>query len=543
MPKSIQCLTCGPDPSRRKAGNTFALAFNDSDSESSDDDAAPQNDAPPSDDGAAPPTLLSLPSECLARVVAFETSDLASMRRHARVCRAQREALSPASEVWLGLASCHFRASAAEARAWGDGAARALYEDLAAWTPRQGVYTLAGGFPWGGLVVVRIRDGFVRGEIVRWLPRAGSWEYAGPFDRTRAGFRETGTVFFEGRLGAKYVNAVGGWLEPEELRVDALEPEAMLIRLNHAAHLFDVKPGATLFDCPRALRLSSEGLSEVPTVYRDVLVEDSDVFWAPDPRVTSILDGPLKTNDGRARGLAAELFYKCECCDLALVRPPTKRALDTGGLESLRPGLYVGDYGARYGRFRTEVVLLESVVLDIGAALRDLDDDVEPAERKLFNRPRWCVSDDASDLALSREAWGDALADLAGSTFDTPLTFVKATKVCGDIYVPMGAVTFVALVDPPEAVDALRRTVGAAHPRVVDRQTGAHEDVVRHWPGLGALAFLGFHHFSWSPGNLVRLGDAPDGSHKFGFAWERDQDAIVLHWIAAQDAAEYLERR
>jgi len=125
----------------------------------------------------------------------------------------------------------------------------------------------------------------------------------------------------------------------------------------------------------------------------------------------------------------------------------------------------------------------------------------------------------------------------------SPQTFVKATKVCGDIYVPMGAVTFVALVDPPEAVDALRRTVGAAHPRVVDRQTGAHEDVVRHWPGLGALAFLGFHHFSWSPGNLVRLGDAPDGSHKFGFAWERDQDAIVLHWIAAQDAAEYLERR
>ena len=60
--------------------------------------------------------------------------------------------------------------------------------------------------------------------------------------------------------------------------------------------------------------------------------------------MTSILDGPLKTNDGRARGLAAELFYKCECCDLALVRPPTKRALDTGGLESLRPGLYVGDY-------------------------------------------------------------------------------------------------------------------------------------------------------------------------------------------------------
>ena len=71
------------------------------------------------------------------------------------------------------------------------------------------------------------------------------------------------------------------------------------------------------------------------------------------------------------------------------------------------------------------------------------------------------MSDDASDLALSREAWGDALADLAGSTFDTPLTFVKATKVCGDIYVPMGAVTFVALVDPPEAVDALRRPANA----------------------------------------------------------------------------------
>ena len=52
---------------------------------------------------------------------------------------------------------------------------------------------------------------------------------------------------------------------------------------------------------------------------------------------------------------------------------------------------------------------------------------------------------------------------------------------------------------------------------------------------------IGFNHFSVSPGDLVRLADAPDGTHRFGFCWQRDQDAIILHWIAAQESAKYLQ--
>ena len=92
-----------------------------------------------------------------------------------------------------------------------------------------------------------------------------------------------------------------------------------------------------------------------------------------------------------------------------------------------------------------------------------------------------------------------------------------------------------------ECVDALRASVSEPPEVVVDRQTSANEPVSRAWPGLGALAFIGFNHFSVSPGDLVRLADAPDGTHRFGFCWQRDQDAIILHWIAAQESAKYLQ--
>lgn len=114
------------------------------------------------------------------------------------------------------------------------------------------------------------------------------------------------------------------------------------------------------------------------------------------------------------------------------------------------------------------------------------------------------------------------------------LVFVKATKVCGDIYVPMGAVSFAALVDPPPAVAVFAGHVGAAGATVVDRQTGSVEPVERRWPGLGALAFAGFRHASWGAGSLVQLADDADGTQRFGFVWQRAQDAVVLHWVDAQ---------
>ena len=483
----------------------------------------------------------TLPPECLARVLAFDSESIGEIRRHGLVCREQREAIKPESEFWLGLARFHFGASAEEARAWGgETAALALYEDLAFWAPRQGVYTIAGGFPWGCLAVVRIAEGDVCGEVIRWVPKSGSWTYDGPFDRSRSGFRETATPFFRGRLGSGRAAAACGaydWLHPRDVTADDLDPLELRVRLNHAEPLFEVREGAPLYDCARALRFRAPAGGAPPASLASAVEEAMDLFWAPDPRPAR-LDASLRSHDAQAVGLVAELFAKCGSCDVALVRSPAA-ARDTAPLaESLRSGLYVGDYGARYGRFRTEVLLVETVALTKADALRDLGPDVAPQARRLFTRPKWCASDDAADLALPSEIWTEALYDLPETT---TLTFIKATKVCGDLYVPMGSVTFCALVDPPEAVDALRASVSEPPVVVVDRQTSANEPVSRAWPGLGALAFIGFNHFSVSPGDLVRLADAPDGTHRFGFCWQRDQDAIILHWIAAQESAKYLQ--
>ena len=68
---------------------------------------------------------------------------------------------------------------------------------------------------------------------------------------------------------------------------------------------------------------------------------------------------------------------------------------------------------------------------------------------------------------------------------------------------------------------------------------------VRAWRGWGTLAFPGFMHPSWAGGWLVQLGDnSSTGDHRFGFVWDRDQSrgAVVLHWVASQDACPFLQR-
>lgn len=125
-----------------------------------------------------------------------------------------------------------------------------------------------------------------------------------------------------------------------------------------------------------------------------------------------------------------------------------------------------------------------------------------------------------------------------------PVTFIRGVKQCGDVHVPMGATTFIALCGPDEAVGLVGSAYAPAPPSVVvNRQTGVLEPAMRSWNGYGTLAIGGFGRPSWSPGWLVQLADdARTGDSRFGFAWDAAQDAVVLRWIAAQDTCPFLQR-
>merc|ERR1712232_489064 len=125
---------------------------------------------------------------------------------------------------------------------------------------------------------------------------------------------------------------------------------------------------------------------------------------------------------------------------------------------------------------------------------------------------------------------------------------MRGTKQCGDFHVPMGATTFIAVGGPQEACSALKGVatrsmfVDIEPPaNVLNRRTGGRETVLRAWRGWGTLATPGFDMPSWAGGWLVQLDhDVATSDNRFGFVWDRNQDAVVLQWIRAQDVSPFL---
>jgi len=210
-------------------------------------------------------------------------------------------------------------------------------------------------------------------------------------------------------------------------------------------------------------------------------------------------------------------------CDLSLIRSPDDFAPLSRDSPGIRSGLYVGDYGhSFYGQYRTEVLLLEYKAL----SKHELASEIE-APMQIFARP----GGQQAPPELQ------CLQHLEG-----PVTFMRGVKQCGDIHVPMGATTFVAVCGPPEACVALAagHTVPGA---LLNRTTNKLEAIAHSWRGFGTLAAPGFGTPSWASGWLVQFADADtNGGHRFGFAWDRNQDVVVLQWIDAQDACPFLQR-
>merc|ERR1712151_431021 len=102
--------------------------------------------------------------------------------------------------------------------------------------------------------------------------------------------------------------------------------------------------------------------------------------------------------------------------------------------------------------------------------------------------------------------------------------------------------TFVVVCGPSQACEALAGG-RSCPPSVEDRSTGRMETAIRHWRGFGTMACPGFRSSSWAGGWLVQLeNDVVTGDHRFGFVWDRSQDAVILHWITAQDSSPFLQR-
>eukprot|EP00439_Symbiodinium_sp_Y106_P024714 s5627_g3.t1 len=510
-------------------------------------------------------SLTTVAPHVLVEILSYITHDSRRLKTFGVVCKALTATLDEES-AWWHLCQRYWYATDDRLKEWPKLSARGatgaenvlalpvqsslksgLYRALEQWMPLEGFYVLAGAFPWGLIALLRIVEGRLCGSIVRFMPKDD-----GDFAEVQVPLFDVSIV--EDRLGILRSSLTASWLSGVA-NLAPVEVEDILAYTQESSAFSSRRLAeAALFTTRRALRLASEAPTHghAPAKTAKTVAGDGEGYAAH--AVEMPLNPPSLPDDGEDRDSddsddwpgavcsssswrVGELDKSEESllhrtqemlrdmlgqfpCDLALIRSPDEFVPLDPSVPGLRPGLYVGDYGHRfYGQFRTEVLLLDYMHLTA-------DELREEAQmpRRLFMRPHGEMP--PAELA--------ALAEL-----DMPIDFMRGVKQCGDVHVPLGATTFVAVCSPPEAVTVL--AAGAPPPtRVLDRQTGQWAAVARSWRGFGTLAMPGFQHPSWALGWLVQLQSA--GTHRFGFAWDRNQDAVVLRWLVLQDTCPFLQR-
>jgi hypothetical protein len=227
----------------------------------------------------------------------------------------------------------------------------------------------------------------------------------------------------------------------------------------------------------------------------------------------------------------------------------------------IHPGLYVGSYHRElYEQFSDEILQVRyfELVPDNGAL-----DVVVSAHTRASPPSAW-----AAMLRAATAGSAEALIDCFGERqpphralalleaqwrAGLACRFVSARKVTGDVHVPSGEVTWVALVsDVDNAGAAGAGFVNESLAALVDG-SGQRRQARQAWPGWGTLSMAGFRSPRWATGWLLELEPSVEGragaragelraaeERRFAFHWEgRAQPLIVLAPLPNRGAGAY----
>ena len=425
---------------------------------------------------------------------------------------------------------------------------RSLYAVLEVWAPYQGFHTCLETFPWGALFLLRFRRGRFVGEL---LHHASSVDGANKCEA-----QDPVTILevdFDANEGVDE-SSLPAWLSAAHSPRMRWCGERVVSCTTHVGtpSVYPCEgpiPGAHYFDekislvphrvrCRQYLQVqlaaddateeAAHGDEEARAAdasssrNRDAIIETCKA-WLPTRR-------DMGAADEGARWLKRMNLLPRHCAGrqvtLGLVDGPTAASAEASAA-CVRSGLYIGDYSHNpaYGLYGNEALLLErrTFVLD-GEGVDGESDEL----RAFFQR-----GDDSRPLP-------PAVTQVLDWLHSTPTSGGRCTlligrKVTGDIHVPMGAATFVAVLEP-------QMDMGRIQPVPTQAVTRAgHERVVRGWDGFGTLAYPGFGKPSWDPGWLVQLEDDDDG-RRFAFVWgsRQDDSANMLTQVVAQSDAVFV---
>jgi len=476
--------------------------------------------------------LDKLPHDLLAFIISFVTNDLREVLRLAMLSKKiYKEHFNCTSGVWKPLCIQSWKVTEQHLTQWPKMSSwKSLYATLQHWVPREGFYVLLDAYPWGILFLMRILDGNFVCDVVRYNEEKQKQDCYRLFnvscvDKSVASLEGSNLKFrvtFESkenrqnRIGRTSISPIlANDIFPTVFgRIPAFPVETMTLTCISTAeeHKEDSLDNLTGDD-------GRENVDDLP----NSLWFPWNPNWNESPDIRKmVLELVCKSSSSASKYQGKELRFQW-------VDGPTRTSelVYTADMPIIRPGLYSGTYGEHYGQFRHEILLIEYrrfPLHNTNERTRVWDD----IGKTIFaGRGNSIVK----EIQQSIDGMGNATVK--------EIIFVVGKKVTGDIHVPLGNETFVALVHP---LLQFTRAVGET---IRNRESKKVLKVKRFFHGWGTLAYPNFHRPSWSAGSLVQVeDDSESGVHQFGFAWERGVEcAIILRWLDIQSTHPFLKER
>jgi hypothetical protein len=420
-----------------------------------------------------------------------------------------------------------------------------LFHILIDYAPLEGWYTLCDGWPWGFLVLMKFCDGLFCGEVIS--VSSSQEDNGSSSPPTSCQPRRIFEISFDSS-GEANCTVIGKKAETFGVRWKSHNSSMKVkkrdvfrsLQLLHEFDDDDVFPcnGGMLFHISDILKNNDESNGSAPIdPFFSNMTEfgessDNDVFLPTAcDIIQTLLDREMpvykykqnarrpsyisRMKDHYPNGLLFEYLCGPEGRPLSnKVQTPTR---SLNALHSLQPGFYVGKNTQRFHQRH-----LQNEIVKVRNHQIQYTGDKPNCFSSLFQEDLNVSKTDALPMVLDI-LQPNHLERISDSEI---FTFVSGRKVTGDIHVPSGETSWIAITSQLEEV------TGFPAPPTAILQDSQYHQVTNAWPGWKQLARPFFTDSTWKKGWLLELrGTRNVEVDEWGEGWKYDIEAQYVFWL------------
>lgn len=430
-----------------------------------------------------------------------------------------------------------------------------LYHILVSWSPLEGWYTLCDAWPWGYLVLMKFCDGMLCGEVVSVSQQESSYK-APEYDCERErifeiSFNSSGSAnctvigkkaesFGVKWKGGSSSSSAGNSSYHKVKKSDVFRS----LQIRNDLSDDDVFPrnNGLLFHISNILKneMDADSKELYPDPFSSNMSGVDESMSVPMPTCSDIIGTLLqrempiykyKQNIRRQSYVNRLQEYYPNGLLLEYICGPEGRPLGNRAKASkvkgvfqhahpLQPGFYVGKNDRRFfhHHLRHEVVQLRNHRLQTASS----------------NEPDEIMLSLQESLTASGTDSLPSIVDLVESNnHRANYNFVSGRKVTGDIYVPTGELTWIAITSPLRDM-----TMFPSPPKVLVKGSQCHQ-VTNAWPGWKQLARPFYCDSSWKEGWLLELRGTKDADDEWDEGFKYCDETQYVFWLPEEQHRNY----